>query len=194
MTQLNSLQGLPIATEYPVSSWTSPSFSLGSPPGNLPAAPSPQALLLLSSVATSPLQPTLPTSSFHNPARAQSTPAKGPPVKEASDPGPARPSPKIPGSLLACGSSLVFFGCLLFSGLTARGARTGLGLALKKVTMKGCLERGARCPSRPARPGSTLWPEREERGSLTDPGGTLLLSSSQRLRTQGDPLSLSFLT
>lgn len=75
--------------------------------------------------------------------------------------GPAQPSPKIPGSLLGCGSSLVFFGCLLFRGRTARGARMGLGLALKKVTMKGCLERGARCPSRPARPGSTLCPERE---------------------------------
>lgn len=76
-------------------------------------------------------------------------------------PGPPRTSPKIPGSLFACGSSLVFFGGLLFRGLAARGARTGLGLALKKVTRKGCLERGARCPSRPARPGSTLCPETE---------------------------------
>lgn len=38
----------------------------------------------------------------------------------------------------------------------------GLGPALKKVTMKGCLERGACRPSRPARPGSTLRPETEE--------------------------------
>lgn len=80
-------------------------------------------------------------------------------------PGPPRTSPKIPGSLFTCGSSLVFFGGLLFRGLVARGARTGLGLALKKVTRKGCLERGARRPSRPARPGSTLCPgmERAER-------------------------------
>lgn len=78
-----------------------------------------------------------------------------------SDPGPSRTSPKIPGSLFGCGSSLVFFGSLLFRGLTARGARMGLELALKNVTMKGCLERGARCPSRPARPGSTLCPETE---------------------------------
>lgn len=75
----------------------------------------------------------------------------------------ARASPKIPGSLLGCGSSLVFFSSRLLRGLTARGARMGLGLALKNVTMKGCLERGARRPSRPARPGSTLCPETERR-------------------------------
>ena len=76
-------------------------------------------------------------------------------------PGPSRTSPKIPGSLFGCGSSLVFLGGLLFRGLAARGARTGPGLALKKVTRKGCLEPGARRPSRPARPGSTLCPETE---------------------------------
>lgn len=63
---------------------------------------------------------------------------------------------------------MVLFGGLLFSGLAARGARAGPGpgLALKKVTTKGCLERGACRPSRPARPGSTLRPEMEraERG------------------------------
>lgn len=63
---------------------------------------------------------------------------------------------------------MVLFGGLLFRGLTARGARAGPGpgLALKKVTTKGCLERGACRPSRPARPGSTLRPEMEraERG------------------------------
>lgn len=72
-------------------------------------------------------------------------------------------SPKIPGSLWVCGSSLVLFGCLLFRGLRARGVRPGLGLALKNVTMKGWRERGARCPSSPARPGSTLSPETESR-------------------------------
>lgn len=56
---------------------------------------------------------------------------------------------------------MVLFGSLLLRGLTARGARTGPGLALKKVTTKGCWERGACCPSRPARPGSTLRPETE---------------------------------
>lgn len=44
------------------------------------------------------------------------------------------------------------------------GACTGLRLALKKVTMKGCLERGAVCPSRPARPGSKLCPGRQRQG------------------------------
>lgn len=48
----------------------------------------------------------------------------------------------------------------------------GLGLALKKVTMKGCLERGARRPSRPARPGSTLCPEREDRGQSLEGSGS----------------------
>lgn len=56
---------------------------------------------------------------------------------------------------------MLLFGGLLLRGLTARGARTGPGLALKKVTTKGCLERGACRPSRPARPGSTLRPETE---------------------------------
>lgn len=89
-------------------------------------------------------------------------------------PGPPRTSPKIPGRRFGCGSSLLFFGGLLFRGLAARGARTGPGLALKKVTRKGCLERGARRPSRPARPGSTLRPgtERGERRSLAGGGRT----------------------
>lgn len=87
-------------------------------------------------------------------------------------PGPPRTSPKIPGRRFGCGSSLLFFGGLLFRGLAARGVRTGPGLALKKVTRKGCLERGARRPSRPARPGSTLCPgtERGERQSLAGGG------------------------
>lgn len=89
-----------------------------------------------------------------------------PPLVLGLQPRPgARTSPKIPGSLLGCGSSLVFFSSRLLRGRTARGARMGLGLglALKNVTMKGCLERGARRPSRPARPGSTLSPETERR-------------------------------
>lgn len=72
---------------------------------------------------------------------------------------PTKLSPKIPGSLLGWGRSLPFLGCcLLLGGLAARGTRAGLELALKKVTMKGCLERGARRPSSPAEPGSTLCP------------------------------------
>lgn len=86
---------------------------------------------------------------------------------------PARTSPKIPGSLWGCGSSLVFFSSRFRRGLTARGARMGLGLALKNVTMKGCWERGARRPSRPARPGSTLRPE-TERGERAVTGAAAL--------------------
>lgn len=97
-------------------------------------------------------------------------------VREAS--GPAQPSPKMPGSLFTCGSSLVFFGCLLFRGRAARGARMELGLALK-VTMKGCLARAACRPSRPARPGSTLCPERD--GTRVTHGGFPVTDTQQGL-------------
>lgn len=76
--------------------------------------------------------------------------------------------PKIPGSLLGCGRSLLFLGCLLRGALAARVARTGLALARKKVTMKGCLERGPRRPNSPTEPGSTLSPTGTEWG--TDAG------------------------
>ena len=125
-------------------------------------------------------------------------------AREAQSPPPSPGSPKIPGSLFGGGSSLVLFGGLLFRGLTARGARAGPGpgLALKKVTTKGCLERGACRPSRPARPGSTLRPEMEraERGHSrmgTAQGHSGDLSGrarSSRLRPRGDPLGLGFLS
>lgn len=125
-------------------------------------------------------------------------------AREAQCPPPSPGSPKIPGSLFGGGSSLVLFGGLLFRGLTARGARAGPGpgLALKKVTTKGCLERGACRPSRPARPGSTLRPEMEraERGHSragTAQGHSGDLSGrarSSRLRPRGDPLGLGFLS
>lgn len=125
-------------------------------------------------------------------------------ARGAPSPPPSPGSPKIPGSLFGGGSSLVLFGGLLFRGLTARGARAGPGpgLALKKVTTKGCLERGACRPSRPARPGSTLRPEMEraERGHSragTAQGHSGDLSGrarSSRLRPRGDPLGLGFLS
>lgn len=125
-------------------------------------------------------------------------------AREAQSLPPSPGSPKIPGSLFGGGSSLVLFGGLLFRGLTARGARAGPGpgLALKKVTTKGCLERGACRPSRPARPGSTLRPEMEraERGHSragTAQGHSGDLSGrarSSRLRPRGDPLGLGFLS
>lgn len=74
--------------------------------------------------------------------------------------------PKIPGSLLWCGRSLLFLGCLLRGALAARVARTGLALARKKVTMKGCLERGPRRPNSPTEPGSTLSPAGTEQGQM----------------------------
>ena len=116
-------------------------------------------------------------------------------ARGAPSPPPSPGSPKIPGSLFGAGSSLVLFGGLLFRGLTARGARAGpgRGLALKKVTTKGCLERGACRPSRPARPGSTLRPEMEraERGhsragAARGPSGDLSgRARSSRLRPWG---------
>ena len=47
-------------------------------------------------------------------------------------------------------SYLCFF--LRGFGLTARGGRQGIWLALKNVTMKGCLERGPRRPTKPIQP------------------------------------------
>lgn len=97
---------------------------------------------------------------------------------------------------------MVLFGGLLFRGLTARGARAGPGpgLALKKVTTKGCLERGACRPSRPARPGSTLRPEMEraERGhsgagAARGQAGTSLRASRElQAETPGHPQGLGF--
>lgn len=84
--------------------------------------------------------------------------------------------PKIPGSLLGCGRSFVFLGCLLLGALAARVTRTGLLLARKNVTMKGCLERGPRRPSSPAEPGSTLSPagtEQEQVAGRRSAGGAL---------------------
>lgn len=101
-------------------------------------------------------------------------------------PGPLLPSvlgaaplllPKIPGSLLGCGRSFVFLGCLLLGALAARVTRTGLLLARKNVTMKGCLERGPRRPNSPAEPGSTLSPagmEQEQVAGRSSAGGALL--------------------
>lgn len=55
-------------------------------------------------------------------------------------------------------SYLCFF--LLGCGLMARGGRQGTWFSLKKVTMKGCLERG---PLRPTRPIQAADRERSER-------------------------------
>lgn len=57
-------------------------------------------------------------------------------------------------------SYLGFFlrGC----GLRARGGRHGAWLARKKVTMKGCLDRGPLRPTKPTHPADR---ERSERGN-----------------------------
>lgn len=54
----------------------------------------------------------------------------------------------MPG-LFGCGRSYLGFFLRGLLCLRARGGRQGAWLALKNVTMKGCLERGPRRPTRP---------------------------------------------
>lgn len=69
-------------------------------------------------------------------------------------------------------SYLGFFlrGC----GLTARGGRHGTWLSLKKVTMKGCLERGPLRPTNPIQPADR---ERSGRGSRDITAPTVSVSN-----------------
>lgn len=68
--------------------------------------------------------------------------------------------PSRPGLFGWGRSFLCFFLCCLLC-FRARGGRQGAWLALKNVTMKGCLERGPRRPTKPTQPADN---ERSGRG------------------------------
>lgn len=70
------------------------------------------------------------------------------------------PLPNNPG-LFGWGRSFLCFFLRCVLCLRARGGRQGTWLALKYVTMKGCLERGPLRPTKPTQPADN---ERSERG------------------------------
>lgn len=81
--------------------------------------------------------------------------------------------------MLGTGRSYLGFFFLAW-GLTARGGRHGTWFSLKKVTMKGCLERGPRRPTKPIQPADS---ERSEVGwgGLEVGGYTVLVVELEHL-------------